>query len=250
MTKSKPSASRTPIITVAIIIIVGVIVVAALVVTQSQPRQSGPQAGAPAVVQVPTLTGARTPAEICQASVPATTSATHSYSRAEQVTPSGVDYRAIFCTDVGPVYVDLLEHNAPIAVNNFIFLSINGYYNNTTFHRVIQDFMAQGGDPTGTGRGNPGYSFGLENADNLLFDQPGRLAMANTGQPNSNGGQFFITTVPYPSLNNGYTIFGNVVEGQDVVGKIKLRDPDTATTPGTSLQTVVIVSDPATVKTG
>ncbi len=250
MSTSKPSASRTPIIAAAIVIILGIIVLVALIVTQSRPRQPATAVAEAAITPKPTLAGAHTIAEFCQNATPAQTAATHTYPKADQVMQSGVNYGAIFCTDVGPIYVDLLEHNAPIAVNNFIFLSQKGYYNNTTFHRVIQDFMAQGGDPTGTGTGTPGYSFGLENVDNRVFDKPGLLAMANTGQPNSNGSQFFITTAPYPSLNNGYSIFGQVIQGQDIVGKIKLRDPATATEPGTALQTVVIVDDPTNVKLG
>ncbi len=247
MSTSNTSASRTPILAAAVVIILGILVLAALIVTQSKPQPTATPVAA-AVSQVTPLAGAHTPAEFCQSATPATTAATHTFSQADQVMKPGTDYSAIFCTDVGPIYIDLLEHNAPIAVNNFIFLSQKGYYNNTTFHRVIQDFMAQGGDPTGTGRGDPGYSFGLENTDNLLFDKPGLLAMANTGQPNSNGSQFFITTMPYPSLNNGYTIFGQVLQGQDIVGKIKLRDPDSASEPGTALQTVIIIDNPANVK--
>ena len=115
------------------------------------------------------------------------------------------------------------------------FFREQGYYNNTTFHRVIQDFMAQGGDPTATGTGGPGYSFDDEFVGFLNFDRPGWLAMANSGA-NTNGSQFFITTVPYPSLNYNYTIFGEVLEGQENVANIRLRDPDTATEPGTNAQ--------------
>ncbi len=156
------------------------------------------------------------------------------------------DYRAIFCTDVGAIYVDLLETQTPNTVNNFVFLAENGYYNNTTFHRVIEDFMAQGGDPTATGTGGPGYAFGDEFVSSLTFDRPGLLAMANAG-PNTNGSQFFITTVPTPHLNQMHTIFGKVLSGQANVENIQLRDPATATEPGTTLQTVVIITDPSTV---
>src|SRR5690606_7480411 len=127
---------------------------------------------------------------------------------------------------------------------SFVFLSQNGYYNNTTFHRVIQDFMAQGGDPTAQGAGGPGYRFPDEFVGFLNFDRPGLLAMANTGQPVTNGSQFFITTSLPDYLNFRHTIFGEVLEGQDVVENIALRDPETATEPGTSLDTVVIVTDP------
>ncbi|WP_343420292.1 peptidylprolyl isomerase [Candidatus Flexifilum breve] len=191
---------------------------------------------------------AQTPTEICAAATPATDPANREFAQAEQVLEAGVDYRAVFCTGAGAVYIDLLENESPITVNSFVFLAQQGYYNNTTFHRVIQDFMAQGGDPTATGTGGPGYQFVNENTGYLTFDRAGWLAMANAG-PNTNGSQFFITTVPYPSLDFGYTIFGEVLEGQESVEGIELRDPAAATTPGTSLDTVVIVTDPASVTT-
>ena len=191
---------------------------------------------------------AQTPEEICAASVPAADPATRTFAAPEDVLQPGVDYRAIFCTGAGPVYVDLFEDYTPITVNNFVFLAQQGYYNNTTFHRVIADFMAQGGDPLGTGTGGPGYSFQDEPVGFLYFDRPGWLAMANAGA-NTNGSQFFITTAPADHLDFQHTIFGEVLEGQDNVEAIQLRDPETATEPGTSLDTVVIVEDPASVKT-
>jgi cyclophilin family peptidyl-prolyl cis-trans isomerase len=190
---------------------------------------------------------AQTPTEIC-ANAPAEEPTSRDFEQAEQVLEPGVDYRAIFCTDVGPVYIDLLEDYAPITVNNFVFLSQQGYYNNTTFHRVIEDFMAQGGDPTATGTGGPGYEFEDEFAGFLTFDTPGWLAMANAG-PGTNGSQFFITTAPTPHLNFAHTIFGEVLEGQENVSAIRLRDPQADTEPGTSLNSVVIVTDASTVET-
>ncbi len=124
----------------------------------------------------------------------------------------------------GEFVVQLLPEQAPKTVNNFVFLARQGYYDGTTFHRVLDDFMAQGGDPTGTGMGGPGYQFENEDSD-LLFDKPGVVAMANAGR-DTNGSQFFITFVPYPSLNGGYTIFGQVVEGMDVVNSLTRRNPD------------------------
>ena len=117
------------------------------------------------------------------------------FQEAETVLEPDVDYRAIFCTTAGTVYVDLYESLTPMTVNNFVFLAQQGYYDNTTFHRVIPDFMVQGGDPTATGSGGPGYQFGDEPVGFLTFDRPGLLAMANAG-PGTNGSQFFITTVP------------------------------------------------------
>lgn len=201
-----------------------------------------------AVLAVPVLAQeARTPAEICD-SADTSEPATRSFARAEQVIEPSVDYRAIFCTDAGPVYIDLLEDFAPVTVNSFVFLAEQGYYNNTTFHRVIQDFMAQGGDPTGTGTGGPGYQFQDEFLPFVRFDGPGLLAMANAGA-GTNGSQFFITTAATPHLNDAHTIFGVVLEGQENVTSIRLRDPQSDPEPGTSLNTVVIITDPAEVAT-
>jgi cyclophilin family peptidyl-prolyl cis-trans isomerase len=197
---------------------------------------------------------AQTPAQICESAVPAQEPATRTYTEPEQVLESGVDYRAVFCTEPGPVYIDLLEEYAPVTVNSFVFLAQNGFYNNTTFHRVLADFMAQGGDPTGTGRGGPGYQFEDEFVGFLYFDVPGWLAMANANQPEAgivgtNGSQFFITTVPTPHLDYRHTIFGRVLEGQDNVLNIRLRDPESDPNPGARLDTVVIVTNPESVTT-
>lgn len=189
----------------------------------------------------------QTPAELC-ASASSAEPSTREYAQPEPVLEPGVDYRAIFCTGVGPIYIDLLEEAAPVTVNSFVFLAQNGYYNNTTFHRVIDQFMAQGGDPTGTGMGGPGYEFRDEFVGFLTFDRPGWLAMANAG-PGTNGSQFFITTVPTPHLDFRHTIFGEVLEGQETVEAIELRDPATATAPGTALNTILIIEDPAAVET-
>ena len=197
---------------------------------------------------------AMTPQEHCDAAGVAPETETRQFAQAEQVLEAGVDYRAILCTEVGAVYVDLFEAFAPVTVNNFVFLAQQGFYNNTTFHRVIQDFMAQGGDPTGTGAGGPGYQFRDEFVGFLTFDRPGWLAMANANRPEqgivgTNGSQFFITTVPTPHLDFRHTIFGEVLEGQENVEAIEVRDPQTATEPGTALNLVLIITDPATVKT-
>jgi cyclophilin family peptidyl-prolyl cis-trans isomerase len=108
-------------------------------------------------------------------------------------------------------------------VNNFVFLARNGWYDGVTFHRVIQDFVAQAGDPSGTGYGSPGYAFSNEISD-LKFDKAGLVAMANAG-PDSNGSQFFITFAPVPRLDGSYTIFGQVISGMEVVKKLSTRDP-------------------------
>ena len=141
---------------------------------------------------------------------------------------------AIFQTNQGTIVCELFEKEAPITVKNFVDLAEGNkeytdprtqakkkgrYYDSTTFHRVIPDFMIQGGDPTGTGTGGPGYKFQNESSPNLKFDKAGRLAMANAG-PNTNGSQFFITDVPVGLSGNDYTIFGQTIEGLDVVKKI------------------------------
>src|SRR5215207_4547202 len=125
----------------------------------------------------------------------------------------------------GEFTIQLLPDKAPKTVNSFVFLARDGYFNGVTFHRVLDGFMAQGGDPTGTGMGGPGYEFENENSD-LSFDKPGVVAMANAGV-DTNGSQFFITFVPTPQLNGSYTIFGQVIDGMDVVNVITRRDPDT-----------------------
>ena len=124
----------------------------------------------------------------------------------------------------GEFTVELYPDKAPKTVNSFVFLAREGYFDGVTFHRVLDGFMAQGGDPTGTGGGGPGYQFENEDSD-LKFDKPGMVAMANAGR-DTNGSQFFITFVPTPQLDGGYTIFGQVTEGMDVVNGITRRDPN------------------------
>ena len=122
-------------------------------------------------------------------------------------------------TNMGPIVIELFTSDAPKTVDNFVKLSKDGFYDGIIFHRVIPNFMIQGGDPTGTGTGGPGYQFEDEFVPSLVFDVAGILAMANSG-PNTNGSQFFITTVPTPHLNGRHTIFGKVTSGQDVVDAI------------------------------
>jgi peptidylprolyl isomerase len=151
----------------------------------------------------------------------------------------GKDYTARISTDVGDIVVDLYEDQAPLTVNNFVTLANLGFYDSTIFHRVIEGFMAQAGDPTGTGSGGPGYQFEDEIVPELTFDGPGILAMANAG-PGTNGSQFFITFDKTDWLNGQHTIFGKVLEGEDVLAKIQLRDPATATEPGTAIEAITI----------
>lgn len=187
----------------------------------------------------------QSPQALCDAAQPADPT-TMQFSQAEQVIDQTLDYRAIICTSAGAIYLDLYEKLTPITVNNFVFLAEQGYYDNSSFHRVIRDFMAQGGDPTATGRGGPGYQFEDEPIGFLTFDRPGLLAMANAG-PGTNGSQFFITTAPTPHLNYKHTIFGDVLHGQENVRAIRERDPQTASGTGEALHTVLIITDPSLV---
>ena len=148
-------------------------------------------------------------------------------------------YLATFETEKGDIVIELFADRAPNTVNNFVYLAREGYYDGTMFHRVIADFMAQGGDPSGTGSGGPGYNFADEFDSNLSHDGPGVLSMANAG-PNTNGSQFFITFVETPWLDGRHTVFGKVVEGLDVLMSVSIRDPQSATTPGDIINTIAI----------
>ena len=133
-------------------------------------------------------------------------------------------YEATIVTSDGSMTFELYANEAPLAVNNFVSLALDGFYDGLTFHRVLEGFMAQGGDPTGIGTGSPGYRFEDEVDPNLIFDSRGILAMANSG-PDTNGSQFFITLVPTPHLDGNYTIFGKLIDGDTVLSAIDLRDP-------------------------
>jgi peptidyl-prolyl cis-trans isomerase A (cyclophilin A) len=146
-----------------------------------------------------------------------TTAPTPESKQDEGVSPMTVV--ATINTNHGAIVIDMFPKEAPKTVDNFVTLSRDGFYDGVIFHRVIPNFMIQGGDPTGTGAGGPGYKFEDEFDPSLRFDKPGLLAMANSG-PDTNGSQFFITTAPTPHLNNAHTIFGKVTQGQDVVEAI------------------------------
>jgi len=148
-------------------------------------------------------------------------------------------YSVTISTDKGDINIDLFADKTPVTVNNFIFLAGEGFYDGTIFHRVISGFMTQGGDPTGTGRGGPGYRFADEFIPSLKHDKPGVLSMANAGR-GTNGSQFFITHVPTPHLNNMHTVFGQVVSGMDVLLSIPERDPLKVNSPAVKLNKVMI----------
>lgn len=164
----------------------------------------------------------------------------------EWVTDPAKNYRAVLKTSKGDVTLDLYPQQAPKTVNNFVFLALNHYYDATPFHRVLEGFMAQGGDPTGTGTGGPGYDFYIEIDNKLNFDQAGVLAMARTGDPHGNGSQFFITLAPAAFLAGQYTVFGKVAEGQKVVDALQKIDPgkpDAALKPDTITSVRIEVED-------
>lgn len=173
---------------------------------------------------------------------------------AMQIDPSKT-YIATFETEKGDIVVELFAEKVPNTINSFVFLARQGFYDNTTFHRVLQGFMAQGGDPTGTGTGGPGYRFNDEFHPDLKHDRPGILSMANSGA-NTNGSQFFVTYGATPWLDaydeNGnlkdcsrrdvscHAVFGQVTEGMDVLQSLTLRDPSKASSPGDLIKTIRI----------
>lgn len=150
-------------------------------------------------------------------------------------------YTATLHTDKGDVVIELYADKAPLAVNSFIFLAQNGWYDGVTFHRVLSDFVAQAGDPTGTGYGGPGYFFKNEISPDLKYDKAGVVGMANAGA-DSNGSQFFIIFAAQPQLDGNYTIFGQVISGMDVLQNLTPRDPskNADLPPGDKINSVTI----------
>jgi cyclophilin family peptidyl-prolyl cis-trans isomerase len=150
-------------------------------------------------------------------------------------------YVATLHTEKGDIVIELFADKAPLAVNSFIFLAQNGWFDNVTFHRVIPGFVAQAGDPSGTGYGTPGYAFKNEISTDLKFNGPGVVGMANAG-PDSNGSQFFITYDEQPTLDGGYTIFGKVIQGMEVATSLMPRDPSQSSElpPGDKILSVTI----------
>jgi cyclophilin family peptidyl-prolyl cis-trans isomerase len=144
-------------------------------------------------------------------------------------------------TEKGDIVIQLFADKAPMTVNSFLFLARDGWYDDITFHRVIPEIFAQTGDPSGTGKGNPGYYIVTEIDPSLTFDRPGMVAMVNSG-PDTSGSQFFITYAPVPEYNGKYTIFGEVLSGMDVLQKLTPRDaqPGTDTPPGDRLISVQV----------
>jgi cyclophilin family peptidyl-prolyl cis-trans isomerase len=157
------------------------------------------------------------------ASCAGTAPSTKTYSTPPPMTiDTSKQYTATIETEKGNLVLELFASDVPVTVNNFVFLAREGFYDGSTFHRVLPDFMAQGGDPTGTGAGTPGYSFADEFTGHTHV--AGALSMANRGS-DTNGCQFFITYTPQPSLNGKHTVFGQLIQGMDVLEKLTPRDP-------------------------
>lgn len=151
------------------------------------------------------------------------------FERAEDVLEDGAEYRAVITTNKGELVLELYPDQAPRTVNNFVFLALNRYYDGVVFHRVLEDFMAQTGDPTGTGTGGPGYTFADEFHADLRHRGVGVLSMANAGPgfrgEGTNGSQFFITFTDTPWLDGKHSVFGKVIGGTDVLDRIQRIDP-------------------------
>lgn len=164
-------------------------------------------------------------AESLEAIVNLTTLQDHQFSECPPMTIDAQKlYTATIKTNSGDIVIQLFPDKAPMAVNSFVFLARHNWFDNTIFHRVLPGFIAQAGDPSGSGYGGPGYAFSNEITATSRFDKPGLVGMANSG-PNSNGSQFFITYAPAPDLDGQYTIFGQVIQGMDIAEKLKARDP-------------------------
>ena len=222
--KKHAQKNQTPWLVGGIILVTAIIIFTLVIVSRQKPAKETPQASSEATAGgIPTLVG------------------TKQYSSAP---PMLIDASKNYAATVkmakgGEFVIRLYADKAPITVNSFVFLAKQGYFDGVTFHRVLSGFMAQGGDPTGSGMGGPGYSFVNEDSD-LKFDKAGVVAMANAGR-DTNGSQFFIMFGPDEQLNSGYTIFGQVISGMDVVNAISLRDPDqNPTTAGDAIESITI----------
>ncbi len=219
---TQEAAKKKNIMNAGIILIVILAVI--WIATSAQDNKAIPPADSPPVNVLPKEEDTPEAEEV----VPPTDLPQDNDKQYDEYPPMTIDTDATYLATVkmangGEFIIELYADKSPITVNSFVFLARDGYFDGTTFHRVLDGFMAQGGDPTGTGMGGPGYEFVNEDSD-LTFDKEGIVAMANAG-PDTNGSQFFITFVPLPQLDGGYTIFGQVTEGMDVVNEITRRDP-------------------------
>jgi peptidylprolyl isomerase len=244
-----PRQNPVPAILSALVV-VAIFVVLGFMLASNRPG-SGPTAAAPTVdafsAVTPPAEAGPTAAGTAGEAAPTAASAAGAAGQLSYSAPPPMTidpkktYTATITTPRGDFVVNLRPDLAPQTVNSFVFLSKAGFFNGLTWHRVLPNFMAQGGDPTGTGGGGPGYNVPDEFTDKVKFDKPGIVAMANTGQPNSGGSQFFVTTAPADYLDGKYTIFGEVTQGQDIVNAIPLRDPEqNPTTPGEQIVKITI----------
>ena len=208
------------------LLLIGLLLISIPLAACELPEEEATATPIPDVIPTPQIADTPTPAVI---GTPTPVSATiaggkeiRQYASPPEMTidPDG-EYLADIQTNQGTISVELFAEDAPITVNNFVFLARQGFYDGVVFHRAIPNFMIQGGDPTGTGTGGPGYRFQDEIVPSLVFDSPGILAMANAG-PGTNGSQFFITVAPTPHLTGNHTIFGRVTAGQEVADTISL----------------------------
>ena len=171
------------------------------------------------------------------------------YDAPQQVIREGADYVATITLASGEkVVVDLYPEAAPITVNNFVFLACQGFYDGLTFHRVLPGFVAQGGDPTGTGGSGPGYTIAHEADNGVPFDRAGLISMAHRSMPNTTGSQFFITYAPTPQLDELFTVFGEVTEGMDAIEGLTPRDPQVnpSAPPGDVIESIRVEEIPGT----
>lgn len=209
-----------------------IVIVAIILLSRRGNSASGSFNTTPLVAAQSTTTSrnAEDPSSPCYNATPPNTPAPANtpkqFSAPQQVIDPTHNYCAFLTTTHGVIVIELYAKRAPKHVNSFVFLASQGFFDGITWHRVIPGFMAQTGDPTGTGSGGPGYSLPLEIDPTLNYDGPGVLGMARTSDPNSAGSQFFITFAPQPSLDQQYTIFGHVVRGMDVVQQIAVRNVD------------------------
>lgn len=226
-------AAASALIVVAIFVVLGFTLAG-----RATPTAAPAPTALPFAEAQPTVAAAPTPA--AAADPIAARNGMYAQAPAMSIDPAK-SYTATITTPRGDIVIQLRPDLAPETVNSFVFLAREGFFDGVTWHRVIPGFVAQGGDPTGTGTGGPGYTVPGEFTEKVLFDRPGIVAMARPGNDvDGNGSQFFITLAPTESLNNQYTIFGEVTQGLEIVNGIPARDPDAAATPGEQMVKVTI----------
>jgi peptidylprolyl isomerase len=237
--QTPPPASPLPgIISAVVVLLVLGLVIGILISRSGGGNQAAAPTNAPAAPTTEAAAPATDPAAPVAGVLPTATTYTYSAPPPLEIDEQA-DYTATILTPRGEIVVELLPEIAPQTVNNFVFLARNNFYNGLTWHRVLANFMAQGGDPEGTGGGGPGYSIPAEFTNEISFDGPGLVAMARSNDPNSAGSQFFITTGPAQWLDGQYTIFGRVISGQEIVNGIPLRDPQNPADLGTPGETIL-----------